>query len=58
MQPVAVAPFLTAGSLVELSPGTSVDVELYWTVIRLSASALKAMTDAVRRVAAHSLQFA
>lgn len=39
------------GQLAELSPDTPIRVRLYWTVARLQASALKTLTDAVRRAA-------
>lgn len=56
MQPVALAqPHLAAGRLVELPPGRQVAVELHWTVARLHAPPLRALTDAVRRQAAAML---
>ncbi len=52
MQPVVVARDpIDRGQLAELSPDTPIRVTLYWTVARLQASALKTLTDAVRRVA-------
>lgn len=52
MQPVVLARGpIERGQLAELSPSTSIRVTLYWTVARLQASALKTLTDAVRRVA-------
>jgi LysR family transcriptional regulator (chromosome initiation inhibitor) len=52
MQPVMLARApIDRGQLAELNPGTPIRVMLYWTVARLQASALKTLTDAVRRVA-------
>ncbi|QGP80921.1 LysR family transcriptional regulator ArgP [Sphingobium sp. CAP-1] len=44
-------PRMDEGRLAELTPDTPVNVKLYWTVTRLHAMALRALTDAVRRVA-------
>lgn len=56
LDPVALArPHLAAGRLVELTPGTPLDVRLHWTVARLHATALAALTAAVRRAAADGL---
>jgi LysR family transcriptional regulator (chromosome initiation inhibitor) len=56
MHPVTLAaPHLASGALVELAPCRRIDVSLYWTVTRLHASALRSLTDAVRRVAAATL---
>lgn len=52
MHPVMLSrPRVEQGLLAELTPDTSIQVKLYWTVARLHASALKTLTDAVRRVA-------
>ncbi|WP_176593482.1 LysR family transcriptional regulator ArgP [Sphingobium sp. EM0848] len=52
MHPVMLSrPRIEQGLLAELTPGTSLQVKLYWTVTRLHASALKTLTDAVRRIA-------
>ena len=48
-------PLVEQGLLVELTPDTPLRVKLYWTVTRLHASALKTLTDAVRRGAAEKL---
>lgn len=42
---------IDAGLLVELAPGNIKAVPLFWTVSRLHAQALQAMTDAVKDVA-------
>ena len=56
MQPVALAlPHIAAGRLVELPPGRRIAVTLHWTVARLHAAALRALTDAVREAAARGL---
>jgi LysR family transcriptional regulator (chromosome initiation inhibitor) len=56
LDPLALAgPHLAAGRLVELTPGTPLDVELHWTVARLHATALGSLTAAVRRAAAEGL---
>lgn len=47
-----VAQHLAAGSLVELHPGTPLDVALYWQFTRLAAPALQPVTKAVRNAAA------
>lgn len=46
---------LAAGRLVELEPGTPLDVALFWQVARLAAPALAPLTRAVRRAAAGAL---
>jgi LysR family transcriptional regulator (chromosome initiation inhibitor) len=57
LQPVALArPHLAAGRLVALPPGAPVDVALYWTVARLHAAPLRALTAAVRTAATASLR--
>lgn len=43
-----VAGHLASGALVELSPGTPLDVALHWQFTRLIAPALQPLTDAVR----------
>lgn len=54
--PVALAaPHLAAGRLVELPPGVRVEVRLYWTVARLQATALRTLTEAVRKAARRGL---
>lgn len=56
MHPVMLSrPRIADGLLTELSPGTSIGVKLHWTVTRLHATPLKALTDAVRRVARSKL---
>lgn len=56
MQPLCLAKaHLEAGRLVELPPGLRLDVQLYWIVTRLHASALQQLTRAVRMVAAQEL---
>lgn len=52
MHPVMLArPRIARGELVELTPDTPIQVQLFWTVTRLHAAALTTLTDAVRRVA-------
>jgi LysR family transcriptional regulator, chromosome initiation inhibitor len=51
-----VATHLSSGALVELIPGTPLDVPLYWQFTRLTAAALAPVTAAVRRAAAAVLQ--
>ena len=52
MQPIMLAtPHLAAGRLVELTPGRAIEVELYWTVSRIHAASLQALTRIVREVA-------
>ncbi len=46
---------LATGHMVELLPDRPLMVQLYWTVARLPASPLRALTDAVRATAARSL---
>lgn len=56
MHPAMIAEAKIAeGQLVELMPGHSLEVKLYWTVTRLHASALRAFTEAVRSVAKKTL---
>jgi LysR family transcriptional regulator (chromosome initiation inhibitor) len=50
-----VRPHLAAGRLVELPPALPVDVTLHWTVPRLHAASLQALTAAVRKAAAQAL---
>ncbi|NML11734.1 LysR family transcriptional regulator ArgP [Sphingobium sp. AR-3-1] len=57
LQPKTLAkPHINAGTLVELVPGDTMDVPLFWTVSRLHAQALQVMTDAVKNVARQHLQ--
>ncbi|MDP3261465.1 MAG: LysR family transcriptional regulator ArgP [Tabrizicola sp.] len=49
-EPLA-APHLAAGSLVDLAPGTPLDVALHWQFTRLASPALAPVTEAVRRAA-------
>ncbi|MEZ0497055.1 LysR family transcriptional regulator ArgP [Sphingomonas sp. IW22] len=57
LQPKALArPHIDAGTLVELVPGDTMDVPLFWTVSRLHAQVLEAMTAAVKNVARQHLQ--
>lgn len=51
-----VQPLLASGQLVEVAPGKSVDVPLYWQCWRLDVAALSALTEAVQRQAALSLR--
>lgn len=44
-------PHLAAGTLVDLAPGTPLDVPLHWQFTRLAAPALAPVTEAVRRAA-------
>ncbi|WP_019995427.1 LysR family transcriptional regulator ArgP [Aureimonas ureilytica] len=56
MQPTALAePHLAAGRLVELVPGSRLDVILHWTVARLPAASLALLTEAVRKAASATL---
>ncbi|WP_029012752.1 LysR family transcriptional regulator ArgP [Niveispirillum irakense] len=56
MQPVSMAhSHIQDGRLVELPPGQTIGVKLYWTATRLHAGALHALTDAVRRAARDGL---
>jgi LysR family transcriptional regulator (chromosome initiation inhibitor) len=48
-----VRPHLDAGRLVELAPG--IEIKLYWTVARLHASSLQALTEAVLAAAKSGL---
>ncbi|MFN3578383.1 MAG: LysR family transcriptional regulator ArgP [Tabrizicola sp.] len=50
-----VASHLAAGALIELVPGTALDVALYWQFTRLAAPALAPLTQAMRRAAAEML---
>ncbi|WP_373285469.1 ArgP/LysG family DNA-binding transcriptional regulator [Novosphingobium endophyticum] len=57
LQPVLLAqPHIAAGRLVELPPAMPLDVMLYWTVARLHAASLRALTDAVVKAASDNLQ--
>lgn len=42
---------LAAGRLVEIVPGTPLDVDLYWQFTRLAAPALRPVTEAIRQAA-------
>jgi LysR family transcriptional regulator (chromosome initiation inhibitor) len=53
---VLVAPLLARGELVELAPGQSLDVSLYWQYWSLEAQVLQALTEAVVAAAAAALQ--
>lgn len=56
MHPAMIAkPKIAQGKLVELTPGRTLEVKLYWTVTRLHASALRTFTEAVRGVARKAL---
>lgn len=56
MHPAMIAEAKIAeGKLVELLPGHTLEVKLYWTVTRLHASALRAFTEAVCSVARETL---
>ena len=46
---------LSSGALVELVPGTPLDVALHWQFTRLAAPALAPVTRAIRASAARSL---
>jgi LysR family transcriptional regulator (chromosome initiation inhibitor) len=50
-----IAPHLTSGALVELIPGTPLDISLHWQFTRLSAPALAPVTRAIRASARMSL---
>ncbi|WP_354001002.1 LysR family transcriptional regulator ArgP [Pseudotabrizicola formosa] len=51
-----VAPHLAAGRLVELVPGAALDVALHWQFARLTASAIRPLTLAMRAAAAQMLR--
>ncbi len=53
-EPLA-APHLASGALVELIPGTALDVPLNWQFTRLAAPALRPLTEAVRKAAMATL---
>lgn len=56
MQPVTLAkPHLVAGRLVELKPGSRLDVMLHWTVARLPIASLPILTECVRKAALATL---
>ncbi len=56
MNPEAlVRPHLKAGRLVDLAPGTALDVPLHWQFTRLAAPALAPLTRAIRAHAAKAL---
>lgn len=44
-------PHIVAGRLIELVPGTPLDVALHWQFNRLTAAALAPLTRALRRAA-------
>ena len=46
---------LAAGRLVPLIPGTALDIALHWQVARITATALKPLTRAIRDAAAKAL---
>ncbi|MDB5101447.1 MAG: ArgP/LysG family DNA-binding transcriptional regulator [Cyanobacteria bacterium RYN_339] len=46
-----VRPHLAGGRLIELAPAHPVEVQLYWTVARIHATSLQALTDAVLEAA-------
>lgn len=50
-----IATHLASGALVELIPGTALDVPLHWQFTRLAAPALDPVTQAIRRAAAAAL---
>ena len=57
MQPLAlIEQHLHDGSLVELVPGTALDVPLYWQHARVASSLLKGLGRAVLAAARHALQ--
>lgn len=57
MNPEAlVAPLLASGELVELVPGRTLDVPLYWQRWSLDAPVLRALTEAVADAARHGLR--
>ncbi|MEO9786894.1 MAG: LysR family transcriptional regulator ArgP [Aurantimonas coralicida] len=56
MQPIILAEaHLAIGRLVELKPGSRIDVALHWTVARLPVASLRHLTEAVRSAASKSL---
>jgi LysR family transcriptional regulator (chromosome initiation inhibitor) len=56
MQPASLArTLIERGKLIELSPDRPIAVTLYWTVARLHATPLKALSDAVMRAANRNL---
>jgi LysR family transcriptional regulator (chromosome initiation inhibitor) len=54
-EPLALPP-IASGILQELPPGKPLDVQLYWTVTRIQAGSLRALTDAVRKASGAMLQ--
>lgn len=52
---VLVAPLLARGELVELVPGTALDVKLFWQHWRLEADVLRELSRCVREAAAATL---
>jgi LysR family transcriptional regulator (chromosome initiation inhibitor) len=57
LQPLPLArPHVAAGRLAELPPGLRIAVKLHWTVPRLHATSLRALTEAVRRAAVDGLR--
>ena len=56
MQPMILAEaHLATGRLVELKPGSRIDVALHWTVARLPVASLRHLTEAVRSAASKLL---
>lgn len=56
MQPLQLAqPLLDRGALVELVPGATLDVRLYWQHARAASSLLEGLTQAVLAAARHAL---
>jgi LysR family transcriptional regulator (chromosome initiation inhibitor) len=45
-----------AGRLIELAPAHPIEVKLYWTVVRIHAASLQALTEAVLAAAKAGLQ--
>jgi LysR family transcriptional regulator (chromosome initiation inhibitor) len=57
LQPeVLVAPHLAQGSLVELVPGTALDVPLYWQHARAASSLMDGLTQGVVAASARALR--
>lgn len=56
LHPVQLAmPYIASGQLVELAPRKPAKVTLYWTITRLHAKSLRAMTEAVQKAASVAL---
>jgi LysR family transcriptional regulator, chromosome initiation inhibitor len=53
-EPLAI-PHLNSGALVELVPGTPLDVPLHWQFARLTAQAIAPLTTAIRAAAGQIL---